>query len=336
MSQPEESGLERDYCAGQLSLRDMAEIYGISEGAIRKRAKKYGWVRSGKTGTQKGTQVRKSGTQKSKVRTTEKPTASAEELVSESGLTPQQSLFVAEYLIDQNATAAAERAGYSDPNYGRQLLTNPNVKRAIESQLVASVSRTLASADEVLEKMWQLATFDANEISQYRHGACRHCWGFGHHYQWRDAIEHEEKCAEAKARKNPDPPDNGGYGYDHNRDPNPECPRCNGDGIGRAYFPDTRKLSGIARLAYSGTKIGKGGIEITAISREKMFEAIMRRMGLNETELAQRLVELEIQKRQTEAERLQLELARQKKTNGDDKPGGPQIIINLVNSPDGD
>lgn len=73
MSQPEESGLERDYCAGQLSLRDLAEIYGISEGAIRKRAKKYGWVRSGKTGTQKGTQVRKSGTQKSKVRTKAAP-----------------------------------------------------------------------------------------------------------------------------------------------------------------------------------------------------------------------------------------------------------------------
>ncbi|HIE1061357.1 TPA: hypothetical protein ACXJQO_002862 [Serratia marcescens] len=69
MSQPEESGLERDYCAGQLSLRDLAEIHGISEGAIRKRAKKHGWVRKGKGGTQKGTQVRKSGTQKSKVRT---------------------------------------------------------------------------------------------------------------------------------------------------------------------------------------------------------------------------------------------------------------------------
>ncbi|MDP8617935.1 hypothetical protein QZQ41_25050, partial [Serratia marcescens] len=44
MSQPEESGLERDYCAGQLSLREMAKIYGISEAAIRKRAKKHGWV----------------------------------------------------------------------------------------------------------------------------------------------------------------------------------------------------------------------------------------------------------------------------------------------------
>ncbi|WP_271727438.1 hypothetical protein, partial [Bacillus licheniformis] len=82
------------------------EIYGISEGAIRKRAKKHGWVRKGKSGTQKGTQVRKSGTQKSKVRTKTDPKVSAEELISESGLSPQQSLFVAEYLIDQNATAA--------------------------------------------------------------------------------------------------------------------------------------------------------------------------------------------------------------------------------------
>lgn len=59
MTNPEESGLERDYCAGQLSLRYLADIYGISEGAIRKRAKKHGWVRTEKKGTQKGTQVRK-------------------------------------------------------------------------------------------------------------------------------------------------------------------------------------------------------------------------------------------------------------------------------------
>ncbi|MFU2318941.1 hypothetical protein [Rahnella sp. PCH160] len=72
MTNPEESGLERDFCAGQLSLRDLAAIYGITEGAIRKRAKKHGWVRSEKNGTQKGTQVRKNGTQKKSVRTTEK------------------------------------------------------------------------------------------------------------------------------------------------------------------------------------------------------------------------------------------------------------------------
>lgn len=34
-----------------------------------------------------------------------------------------------------------------------------------------------------------------------------------------------------------------------------------------------------------------------------MFEAIMRRMGLTESELAQRLLELEIRKRTAEADR---------------------------------
>ncbi|WP_141026523.1 terminase small subunit, partial [Salmonella enterica] len=97
---------------------------------------------------------------------------SAEKLLN-SELTPQQKRFVAEYLIDQNATAAAERAGYSDASYGRQLLTLPHVAQAIAQQQRDSLVRTLASADEVLEKMWQLATFDANEISQYRRGCCR-------------------------------------------------------------------------------------------------------------------------------------------------------------------
>lgn len=69
--------------------------------------------------------------------------------------------------------------------------------------------------------------------------------------------------------KGKEPDDAGGYGYNHNREPNPDCPRCNGDGVGRPHFADTTKLSPIARLAYSGTKLVKGGIEISTISREK-------------------------------------------------------------------
>ncbi|NRK12141.1 terminase small subunit, partial [Salmonella enterica subsp. enterica serovar Typhi] len=259
---------------------------------------------------------------------------SAEKLL-DSELTPQQKRFVAEYLIDQNATAAAERAGYSDASYGRQLLTVPHVAQAIAQQQRDSLVRTLASADEVLEKMWQLATFDANEISQYRRGCCRYCWGFGYHYQWRDVVEfteQKEKVAGKEGAKEPD--DAGGYGYNHNRDPNPDCPRCNGDGVGRPYFADTTKLSSIARLAYSGTKLVKGGIEISTISREKMFEAIMRRLGLAESELAQRLLDLEIRKRTAEAERLEQEVELKRKGKGKDDE--PTVVIKLVNSPDGD
>lgn len=72
---------------------------------------------------------------------------SADELV-ESELTPQQKRFIAEYLIDQNATAAAARAGYSDLNYERQLLTISNIAQAIARQQKASLVCTLASADK--------------------------------------------------------------------------------------------------------------------------------------------------------------------------------------------
>lgn len=262
-----------------------------------------------------------------KMRTAQKE-QSAEELV-DIKLSAKVKRFVAEYLKDNNATAAAARAGYSDPNYGRQLITNPNVAQAIAQQQKASIARTLGSADEVLEQMWQLATFDANQLSQYRRGACRYCWGFGHHYQWRDAVEFEEKRLEAVERDRREPEDSGGYGYDHNREPNPECPRCNGDGIGQPYFPDTRKLPAATRLAYSGVKVGKNGIEITAISRERMYEAVMKRLGLADSEFAQRLQQIEIERRQLEVEKLRKELAGD---SDDDEPTPVQININVVDA----
>ncbi|MBF4111305.1 terminase small subunit [Enterobacter cloacae] len=262
-----------------------------------------------------------------KMRTAQKE-KSADELV-DIQLSAKVKRFIAEYLKDNNATAAAARAGYSDPNYGRQLITNPNVAQAIAQQQKASIVRALGSADEVLEQMWQLATFDANQLSQYRRGACRYCWGFGHQYQWRDMVEFEEKRLEALERKNREPVDVGGYGYDHNREPNSKCPRCNGDGIGQPYFPDTRKLPAASRLAYSGVKVGKNGVEITAISRERMFEAVMKRLGLADSEFAQRLQQIEIERRQLEVEKLRKELAGD---GEDDEPTPVQININVVDA----
>lgn len=262
-----------------------------------------------------------------KMRTAQKD-KSADELV-EIKLSAKVKRFIAEYLKDNNATAAAARAGYSDPNYGRQLIANPNVAQAIAQQQKASIVRTLGSADEVLAQMWQLATFDANQLSQYRRGACRYCWGFGHHYQWRDAVEFEEKRLEATDRDKPEPVDVGGYGYDHTREPNPACPRCNGDGIGQPYFPDTRKLPAASRLAYSGVKVGKNGVEITAISRERMFEAVMKRLGLADSEFAQRLQQIEIERRQLEVEKLRKDLAGE---GEDDEPTPVQININVVDA----
>ena len=74
MATPDWEAIESAYRAGVLSLRDIGDKYGVTEGAIRKRAKKFDWVR--KTSTQVRKNGTQSGTQKGKVRTTEKPASS--------------------------------------------------------------------------------------------------------------------------------------------------------------------------------------------------------------------------------------------------------------------
>lgn len=316
MAKPDWGALQHQFLAEHaksgISPKDWCEAQGLNYTSARRYIKK--------PTAQKTAQKKMRTAQKDK---------SANELVDDDGLTAQQRLFVAEYLKDNNATAAASRAGYSDPNYGRQLITNPNVAQAIAQQQKASIARTLGSADEVLAQMWQLATFDANQLSQYRRGACRYCWGFDHQYQWRDAVEYEEKRLEANERDKREPVDVGGYGYDHTREPNPVCPRCNGDGIGQPYFADTRKLPPDAALAYSGIKLGKNGVEITTISRERMYEAVMKRLGLSDSEFAQRLQQIEIERRQLEIDKLRKELAAYPE---DDEPTPVAININVVDA----
>ncbi|EDX0346168.1 hypothetical protein AB6S11_004701 [Salmonella enterica] len=70
MAKPDWEAIETAYRAGVMSLRDIGALYGVTEGAIRKKAKKLEWVRKN------GTQVRKNGTQKNTVRTTRNPASS--------------------------------------------------------------------------------------------------------------------------------------------------------------------------------------------------------------------------------------------------------------------
>ncbi|EEJ2325126.1 hypothetical protein A4I49_004540, partial [Salmonella enterica subsp. enterica serovar Choleraesuis] len=70
MAKPDWEAIETAYRAGIMSLRDIGALYGVTEGAIRKKAKKLEWVRKNST------QVRKNGTQKNTVRTTRRPASS--------------------------------------------------------------------------------------------------------------------------------------------------------------------------------------------------------------------------------------------------------------------
>ncbi|GKN58848.1 terminase small subunit [Klebsiella variicola] len=255
-----------DHAVTGVSPKDWCEAQGLNYATARRYIKK------------PTAQTAQKPAQK-KLRTAQKEKC-AEELVEDDGLTDQQRLFVAEYLKDNNATQAAIRAGYSKKTaneQGARLLAKVSIAQAIAQQQKAFIVRTLGSADEVLEQMWRLATFDANQLSQYRRGSCRYCWGFGHQYQWRDAVEYEEKRLEAFERKRREPLDDGGYGYDHTSAPNPECPRCNGDGIGQPFSVVANSTTGVSAATLnqivSSGKVAGDSLERVTIAIVKISDA---------------------------------------------------------------
>lgn len=79
------------------------------------------------------------------------------------GLTPKQAAFVAEYLIDLNATQAAIRAGYSERtagSVGAENLTKPEIAAALAEAQQKRAERTEITQDRVLEEYAKLAFLD--------------------------------------------------------------------------------------------------------------------------------------------------------------------------------
>lgn len=83
-----------------------------------------------------------------------------------SKLTEKQKRFCEEYLVDLNATQAAARAGYKDPNIGRQLITKNNVSEYITLLREEQSRRTSITADRVLAELAAIAFADRTELAK--------------------------------------------------------------------------------------------------------------------------------------------------------------------------
>ncbi len=167
-------------------------------------------------------------------------------------LTPRQQRFVDEYLIDLNATQAAIRAGYSAKTagaIGNENLTKPEIAEAVAAAKKARSERVRLDADDVLRRWVEIADADPNELIQYRRGCCPECWE--------------------------DVTDDG-----RDRNPNPLCVKCGGEGHGRIYLADTRKLKGAARRLYAGVQIGKEGIKVNMRDQDAALINIARHLGM--------------------------------------------------------
>ncbi len=86
-------------------------------------------------------------------------------------LTVKQQCFVAEYLIDLNATQAAIMAGYSPKTaneQGSQLLANLSVRARIDQALAERSRRTGINADLVLDELGKLMRVNADDVINMR------------------------------------------------------------------------------------------------------------------------------------------------------------------------
>ncbi|CQD70843.1 Terminase small subunit [Yersinia enterocolitica] len=303
MKKPDWEAIKREYCAGQLSIRALAEKYGVSDTAVRKRVKADEWPKPEK--------VRKTGSHNSgaNLRTKDKKSISKIEnielpeienqieesrsIASRYGLNDMQAKFVSEYLIDLDKTAAYKRAGYKCEGLtgaaaARRLYRHVSVNRAIRDAMEAREKRTHITQDAVLNWWWDIATANANEISEFRRLCCRHCWGIENKYQWINEQEYQEESEKRTNNGKPAPLDDGGYGFDSTLDPNPDCPRCNGEGQGRAHFHDSRDLSISARRLYAGVKQGKFGLEVITRNQDDALKMVGQHLGMlkNKTEIS--------------------------------------------------
>lgn len=85
------------------------------------------------------------------------------------GLTPKRERFVAEYLVDLNATAAAKRAGYSEKtaySAGQRLLKVPEVKAAIREGQEKIAGRLEVTREQVVEELAGIAFHEASDAPE--------------------------------------------------------------------------------------------------------------------------------------------------------------------------
>lgn len=230
---------------------------------------------------------------------------------SDYGLSDQQAVFAEAIVSGMTRIDAYKKAHYKaegDHSYqsASRMYRDVKVSRYIHALRNHRQARYQIELDDVISQLIAIINADPNEVAQYRRVNCRHCWGDGYKYQWRDIAEQLQAEAKNLAANKPPPDISGGIGFISNTDPNPKCPHCNGEGEGDVFFADTRDIEGDARHLLQGVKVGKCGVEILIADKDAARRELARLLAINGTDSRQ--VELAIQRLELQNEKLRAEI----------------------------
>jgi phage terminase small subunit len=198
--------------------------------------------------------------------------------------------FCREYSKSRNASDAYRRAGYSHKNAdanASRLMGNDGIAARI-TELEAEIAKAVMfDAVAVVQRFVDIATADPNELIQNRVGACRWCHGIDHKYQWRTEEEFHDAVGkwltipdEKKVYTNPEPSNEGGFGYTRSLHPNPSCPNCDGFGENFIVTPDTTRLSRRAKALLAGVEQTKDGLKIRMNDQLRALELVGKHLGV--------------------------------------------------------
>lgn len=292
MSRPDENALKSDYCAGVLSIQKVADKHGVRKSTLIDKAKKNQWVRE-----KNPTKISDQNVNGRSDGREEKRAKKADEKNPENfppdnghddnsytfdpddfGISEQQGIFAELVAAGKNLVEAYRLADYQGEGNAAyvnasRLLRNAKVYRAIRWLRDKRQRRLALTEDEIIHQLSAIASADPNEISQIRRVNCRYCWGRNHKYQWRDMDEYH-----GALENDPEggKPEYGGIGFFESAVPNPECPRCGGEGIPGIYFADTTLIDGPARWLIAGVRQTMNGLEVKIASQEAARRELLR------------------------------------------------------------
>ena len=197
--------------------------------------------------------------------------------------------FVRHYLVHQNASHAYREAGYKDGPGTRQsahrLLTSAYIQGRLEEERQRLLEALDVTVDDVVRRFRDIAFADIANIVGLNIGACRFCYGKGHAYQWRTVGEYRASLKQAqkdpasRSSKEADGRPEGGYGYDANLPPSPDCPECDGEGVPRIDFKDTRLFTDCERAVFAGAVVSRYGVNYRFHDQVAALHELAKRIG---------------------------------------------------------
>jgi len=179
------------------------------------------------------------------------------------------------YVHAYDVAATTNRNSLRATSYN--VLNNPKVRARVAALQAATNAHAVMSTAELIADLEAMATADISEVIALTVGACRHCWGDGHRYQWRDEFEYARAFDEALAATKPLPDVAGGFGYRSDREPHAECSQCDGAGMHRVRFTSTDQLSPAARKLLKSVELFPDG----SLKRLHLHDQLAVRMELH-------------------------------------------------------